>query len=379
MPIPLLAIFAAGIAGQRFLDNRGRQNQAEAFSQGLQSFIRQPGAPEIATGFPGLTPEVGATIQRAADANPAAGRELLKFHLNIAEGATAEQRAADDARIKREQHDIRKDELARGIEQFRIANDPDLIAERSQALKGFSNVFDPMTGVMRFVPDVGTEQFDLRVEKALSLAEAQDKFNALKLSVAQFGVARKPSDLAFTDQQSLQAQFVLSVKKAEALGALDQGALDFTSLLTGEQLDPLDFFFGSDAASLNRLQTTNLMFASKMKRESENIRLLRPGMVPSQVLRFDRIQDETQQINRMVNETIQRLQAQAAATGATADVRNQPGVAGRGDTGDIPSRAFRSPLDDIRTTGIMLGGQLDVISSAVFGFFARSLAGGKAK
>ena len=373
MPVSLLALFGAGLLGKELVGRRTdaafKQQRSDSFALGLEQFIRKPGAADdIVTGFPGFSPELGASIQGVFDVDPRAGRQLLKFHLDLAEGATAEDRAAQSAEIQREQHIIRKAELQRNIDQFATTNDPDEILKRSQAQKGLRQVFDPMTGVEAFVAAPGTDQFVEVTDKALAVADASDGFNKLKMSVAQNGVITDAADPRFGDQQAQAALFKLGVKRAEDLGALDQGLIDFTDLLTDtDPFSALRFFWGSDAATLGRLQTTSTMFDDKLRTEAENIRLLRPGMVPSERLRFDQVRDETENINEFTRQTIQRLQNQSAATGQTADVRNQPDFS-RGDTGTTPGAAFRSPLNDLRTTGIIAADQFGGLINALLGF-----------
>ena len=368
MPVSLLALFGAGLLGKELVGRRRdeafRQQRSDSFALGLEQFIRPPGATEdILTGFPGFSPEVGATIQGVFDLDPRAGRELLKFHLDLVEGATAEDRAAETARIQLEQQKIRKDELARSISQFATTNDPDEIIKRSQAQKGLRSVFDPMTGVDAFVAAPGTEQFVEITDKALAVADATNLFNELKMSVAQNGIIEQASDPKFGEQQSLAALFKLGVKRAEDLGALDQGLIDFTDLLTDtDPFSALRFFWGSDAATLGRLQTTSKMFDDKLRTESENIRLLRPGMVPSERLRFDNSRDFNDSVNEFTRETIQRLQNQSSAV-----LQRQP---------DAPSDplgfqlATGSGLGDLRTAGIIAGSEIGSLVAALFGFGA---------
>ena len=384
MAASLLALFGAGLIGKGLLERRTRTEQfdalkaqrSESFALGLEQFIRPPGATEdIVTGFPGFSPELGATIQGVFDVDPRAGRELLKFHLDLAEGANVEDRAAETARIQLELQQIRKDELARSISQFATTNDPDEIIKRSQAQKGLREVFDPMTGVQAFVAAPGTDQFVEVTDKALAVADATNSFNALKMSIANNGVITDPADPRFGDQQSTAALFKLGVKRAEDLGALDQGLIDFTDLLTDtDPFSAIRFFWGSDAATLGRLNATSKMFDDKLRTEAENIRLLRPGMVPSERLRFDQATDLNQKVREFTSETIQRLQTQAANFGETADVRNLPTFA-QGDTGALPASAFRSPLDDLRTTGIIAGSEIGTMIAALFGFVAKGATG----
>lgn len=380
MPVSLLALFGAGLIGKGLLERRQetakfdalKAQRSESFALGLEQFIRQPGATEdILTGFPGFSPELGASIQGVFDVDPRAGRELLKFHLDLHEGATAEERATQSAQIQLEQQQIRKDELARNISQFATTNDPDEIIRRSQAQKGLRERFDPLTGVQAFVAAPGTEQFVEVTDKALAVADATNSFNALKMSVANNGVITNAADPLFGDQQSLAALFKLGVKRAEDLGALDQGLIDFTDLLTDtDPFSALRFFWGSDAATLGRLQTTSRMFDDKLRTEAENIRLLRPGMPPSERLRFDQATDLNQKVREFTRQKIQDLQTQAANFGETADVRNLPTFA-RGDTGDLPASALRSPLEDLRTTGIIAGSDIGTMIAALFGFVAK--------
>ena len=384
MPVSLLALFGAGLIGKGLLERRQdtatvdalKAQRSESFALGLEQFIRPPGATEdILTGFPGFSPELGASIQGVFDVDPRAGRELLKFHLDLAEGATDEARAAESATIQREQHVIRKAELARDVREFAIANDPDEIIRRSQAQKGLRERFDPMTGVAAFVPAPGTEPFDDITEKALAVADVTNSFNAMKMSIANNGVITNPADPRFGDQQGLAALFKLGIKRAEDLGALDQGLIDFTDLLS--DTDPfaaIRFFWGSDASTLGRLNATSRMFDDKMRAEAENIRLLRPGMVPSERLRFDNATDFNQKTREFTRQKIQELQTQAANFGETADVRNLPTFA-QGDTGDLPASAFRSPLDDLRTTGIIAGSEIGTMIAALFGFVAKGATG----
>jgi len=373
MPIPLILLAAGAIGGG--LVQRSRQQTA--FNTALGSFTNNPDG--VGPPLPGsengamLTPTQAAGLQNLYRSNPAQAVQML----NSVQGRnqTAHQntltRELQWAQLgnSRDSHILAREQFVEQQRQFGINNDLNVIRARKEAQDlGAIYVNDPLLNGARVrTAAPGSVEWRELQQQAVATGQASNTLNELIVSEAKFGVIRDPSAPGGRRQQSLRTQLVGGIKEMLTLGALDEGVLNFATGLVGSELNVADFILGDDAASLERLLTTQSLFNNQMTLRAEDLRLL-TGVNPALVQGFNQVQQESAMLQRFVGERIQNIRQ---VGGNVSDLIQQPGETFLGNEqrgGPVELLgAPESALSELRGTANVLGSQLDTITSAVIG------------
>ena len=372
MPIPLIAL-VAGAAGLKF-QARGRRQTA--FNTALTSFTHDPGG--VGPPLPGhesgsmLNPQQAAGLQNLYRSNPQ--QATLMLNSIMGRNQTAHQNTLtrelqwENVSQARQTHALQVRKANEQERQFGINNDLNVIRERKEAQDlGALYVNDPLFGNARVRTDApGTKAWRELQTNAIATAQSTDTMNKLIAHTAKFGVIRSPEMEGFGVQDSLRTQMIGEIKSMLTLGALDEGVLTFATGLVGSRLSVEDFVLGDDAASLERLLTTQNLFNNQMTLRAEDLRLLQ-GVNPELTQGFSTVQQQSAQLNQFVQERVARVRA---AGGNVTDLIERPGDTFLGDEargGPVQLVEPQSSLEALRSGAAVFGNQIDTITSGIIG------------
>ena len=373
MPIPLI-LLAAGAAGLGFRERSRRQT---AFNTALTSFTHDPNG--VGPPLPGsqtgsmLTPTQAAGLQNLYRSNPAQAVQQLNSIQGRNQTATQNTLTRElqwqQLGQARQTFAFNQEKFAQQQANFERTNDLEQIRLRKEAADlGAIYVDDPLNnGARTRTAAPGSVEWRELQAGAVATGQASATLNELILSEAKFGVIRDPSAPGGRAQQSLRTRLVGEIKEVLTLGALDEGVLNFATGLVGSELNASDFILGDDAASLERLLTTQGLFNNQMTLRAEDLRLLQ-GVNPALVQGFSQVQQESAMLNQFVTERIGRIRQ---AGGDVSDLIEQPGATFLGNEarGGPVQLIEQAPtgLETLRGTANVFGDQLDNITSLILG------------
>ncbi len=395
MPIPLIAL-AAGAIGFNIFDRSRRQT---AFNTALDSFTRDPNNadPASATGAQ-LTQRQNQGLRELYRSNPGAamrqlngmqGRNQTAFQNTLTRELQWQQLGQ-----ARQTFAMTQERFAFDQAKFAQDNNLEFIRLKKEAQDlGAVYVNDPLNNNARTrTAAPGSEEWRKLQAGAVATGQASATLNELIVSEAKFGVIRDPSAPGGRSQQSLRTRLVGEIKEVLTLGALDEGVLNFATGLVGSELNATDFILGDDAASLERLLTTQGLFNNQMTLRAEDLRLLQ-GVTTALDQGFSQVQQESALLNQFVTERIGQIRQ---AGGNVTDLIQQPGetFAGNQQRGGPVQLQGQAPpgrqnlgalgglglvgsavqqltaptgLSQARATANVFGNQLDNITSTILG------------
>jgi hypothetical protein len=383
MPIPLI-LLAAGAVG---LGLRERTKRQTAFNTALTSFTHDPNG--VGPPLPGhesgamLTPTQAAGLANLYRSNPA--QAVTQLNQLQGRNQTAHQNTLtrelqwQQLGQARQTFQLTQERFRVQQEQFAHTNDLEQIRLRKEAGDlGAIYVNDPLNNNARTrTAAPGSKEWRELQAGAVATAQASATLNELIVSEAKFGVIRDPSAPGGRSQQSLRTRLVGEIKEVLTLGALDEGVLNFATGLVGSELNAADFILGDDAASLERLLTTQGLFNNQMTLRAEDLRLLQ-GVNPALVQGFSQVQQQSAALNQFVTERIGRIRA---AGGDVSDLIERPEIVmepGGGVFGGFrrtepgvqltgPGAQAPTGIETLRGTANVFGNQLDAITSTILG------------
>ena len=371
MPLPILALLLGGglLAGRTLTRKKEfarTKAVGNAFVDSLDgrcstSQLEQPGGLASLC----LPPESRGALRDMITAGDSAGaiqlgNTMITQQLNAHQ--FAEEQKYKWAGVDQKRDQFAFDERKFAFEKTKQAQNTDMGFLRAQAAarRGEDVIFDDVTQTVMYRPSAGTKRNDEIRNQALSVGNGLSAYNELITDVATNGILRDRGSAGFGRQQASFNRMIGEIKKAEALGALDEGVITFATGLTGDQLNAADFIIGDDATSLERLQRTGSMFADRYRLERENIRTL-PGVTAEGRRIFDTAGETYLNIQQAIPTILENARAAGGDITGPAERARLEGM----NRGDRQRAEFGA---DMRILGGQALESIDAIGGALGGF-----------